>query len=173
MINSIKKIMDGLSVQYADDYLSATEKDRILSNRPINSQAVNKPNRFNLVKSSFPGNEKKHIALLCNDTTNQSVLSYILSNSSDCSVDVLYHGAHKNTGSESFYKQARSSFIENDIDVRLVKLISDSVNDIKNYLINHRTLQYLVTDSHDLLMSEFLKNSKVQRQINVPIVLVK
>jgi len=172
MKNSLKKIMDGLSMQYADKYLPASQKDRILSNRPVKSKSLTNPDKFNIINPGESRSEKKHIAMLCNDVTNEGVLSYILSNSNDCSVDVLYHGAHVKTPSESFYKHARSSFVENNIDVRLVKLISDSVADIKNYLINHRTLQYLVTDSHDLLITEFLKNQKIQRQINVPIVLI-
>ena len=48
-------------------------------------------------------NEKRHIAMLCNDTTNQNVINYILGNANECSVDILYHGAHKIIPSKSFY----------------------------------------------------------------------
>lgn len=171
MLNSIKKIMDGLSAQYADDFLSSADKERVLNNRPV-EQRVIVSSQPDMLDSVMVNDGKRHIALLCNDSTNQSVLSYILGNSGDYSVDVLYHGMHKSTANESFYKQARSSFVENNVDVRLVKLINDSVNEVKNYLLNHRSLQYLVTDSNDLLINEFLKNQSIQRQVNVPIVLV-
>ena len=171
MIKTFNKIFDGLSAQHAGEYLSRDDKIQVLNNRPLKNRILNHKNSSTALQSSTLESDK-HIALLCNDTTNQSVLKYILGNSNDCTVDVLFHGAHKQLGSQSFYKHARSSFLENNIDVRLVKLINDSVNDVKNYLIKHRSLQYLVTDSHNQLINEFLKNQAIQRQINVPIVLV-
>lgn len=167
MKESIKKIFNGLSSQYAGEYLSASDKDRVLSNCPIENRTLKKTPSISLKNDG-----KNHIALLCNDRTNTSVLSYVLGNASNCSVDIIFHGLHQKTETESFYKQARTSFSENKIDIRLVKLINDSVNDVKNYLQNHRTLQYLVTDSHDLLITEFLKNKNIQKQVNVPIVLI-
>lgn len=172
MIKSLNKILNGLSAQYADEYLSSSEKDRILNDRPVENKPQIYADQSRIINPAQFIDHKKHIALLCNDTTNQNVLSYILANSNNYSVDVLFHGMHKNTVSESFYKLARSSFYENGIDIRLVKLINDSVSDIKNYLMKHRTLQYLVTDSHDLLITDFLNNHKIQKDINVPIVLI-
>ena len=115
---------------------------------------------------------KKHIALLCNDVTNHNVLNYVLENSKDCSVDILYHGIHKDAQSQSFYKDARSSFTENNVDVNLVKLINESIDDIKNYLLQQRSLQFLVTDSHDQLIKRFLNNKIIKNQVYVPIVLI-
>jgi hypothetical protein len=174
MIESLKKVMDGLSAQYVGDNLSTANKIDVLSHRK--PRTINTQIQLN-AESAASGTRglrhaKKHIALLCNDTTNKNVLSYVLGNSSDCNVDILYHGAHKNTTAESFYKQARSSFLENDVDIRLVKLINDSISEIKDYLVQQRSLQYLVTDSHDTLIKDFLNNKVFKNQINIPIVLI-
>ena len=67
---------------------------------------------------------------------------------------------------------ARSSFSDNNVDVSIVKLINDSIDEIKDYLMNHRSLQYLVTDSHDKLMGSFLKNKAITSQLQIPIVLI-
>ncbi len=115
---------------------------------------------------------KKHIALLCNDVTNQNVLNYVLGNANNCSLDILYHSVHKITASESFFVQARSSFSNNNLDVNIVTLINYSIEEVKDYLMNHRSLQYLVTDSHDQLMSNFLSNKSITKHLQIPIVLI-
>jgi len=172
MIKSLKKIMDGLSVQYADDYLSSSDKSRVLDNLPPHPRNVVYPIIKNVHLPHKPENEKKHIAMLCNDSTNQNVLDYVLGNADNCSVDILYHGTHNIIPSESFYMKARSSFSDNDIDISIVKLINDSIDDVKEYLITHRSLQYLVTDSHDNLISTFLKNKAITQHLQIPIVLI-
>ncbi len=172
MIKSLSKILNGLSSQYADEYLSSCEKDRILSNSPVKEKQIIHSTQPNILLPAGLRREKKHIALLCNDTTNQNVINYVLGNANDCAVDILYHGAHKIIPAKSFYTQARSSFSDNKIDVSIVKLINDSIDDIKDYLMNQRALQYLVTDSHDQLMSNFLSNKTITKQLQVPIVLI-
>ena len=170
MIDSIKQMMNGLSSQYAGEYLSSTEKDKCLHTPVIRNQAnqyQTHQSNANIIKSN-----KKHIALLCNDVTNHNVINYVLENSKDCSVDILYHGMHKDAQSQSFYKDARSSFIENDVDVSLVTLINDSIDEVKNYLLQQRSLQFLVSDSHDQLIKRFLNNKIIKSQIYVPIVLI-
>lgn len=174
MKHSLNKIFNGLSAQHAGDYLTTFDKQRVLSNKPIQERFITRVNSDKSHPSDAQSlSKQKHIAILCNDTTSESVLTYVLDNAKGCSIDVLFHGAHTKTQDESFYKQARSSFNDNNIDVRLVKLINDSVNEVKNYLMNHRSLQYLVTDSHNLLITEFLSNKKNQKQVDVPIVLIR
>ncbi|MFK5892941.1 MAG: hypothetical protein QM504_06945 [Pseudomonadota bacterium] len=170
MLKSLKIMMNGLSAQYAGDYLSSTEKENILSDNQTTTEMH--LDNYEKDKSNIIQHRKKHIALLCNDITNQNVLSYVLENSEDCSIDILYHGAHKDAEPKSFYKHARSSFIENNVEVNLVKLINDSIDDIKNYLLQQRSLQYLVTDTHDKLIKQFLNNKVIKDQIYVPIVLI-
>lgn len=173
MINSVKKMMDGLSAQYAGDYLSSADKDKFLNHiPPVDNTQTTFRHGFNQIKSNALKQRKNHIALLCDDATNKNVLNYVLENSNNCAVDILYHGAHKQTESESFYKQARSSFENNHVDVSLVKLINESIEEIGNYLMNQRALQFLVTDSHDHLINIFLKDKLINRQVNVPIVLI-
>ncbi|MFK5985982.1 MAG: hypothetical protein QM479_11240 [Pseudomonadota bacterium] len=172
MIKSVKKMMDGLSAQYAGDYLSADEKDKFLSHVPISKVQTSLLHGSGELKSNIMKHRKSHIAILCDDTTNQNVLNYVIENSNHCAVDILYHGVHQQTESESFYKQARSAFVENKVDVGLVKLVHDSIEEIGNYLLNQRTLQFLVTDSHDRLIKRFLKDKLISRQVNVPIVLI-
>lgn len=172
MIESMKKILNGLSAQYADDYLSSSDKERILSNRPSDSRSIIHSIRSKIIQPKELIDEKRHIAMLCNDTTNQNVINYILGNANECSIDILYHGAHKIIPEKSFYTQARTSFSDNKVDVSIVKLINDSIDDVKDYLMNHRSLQYLVTDSHDQLMSSFLNNKAITRQLQIPIVLI-
>lgn len=172
MIKSLKKIMNGLSAQYADEYLCSSDKDRVLNRLPpLNKQLVY-PDISNILIPHKLDDEKRHIAMLCNDSTNQNVLDYVLGNANNCSVDILYHGAHNIIPTESFYVQARSSFSDNNVDVSIVKLINDSIDDIKDYLMSHRSLQYLVTDSHDQLMSTFLNNKSITRRLQIPIVLI-
>ncbi|WP_198263610.1 hypothetical protein [sulfur-oxidizing endosymbiont of Gigantopelta aegis] len=178
MIESLKKVMDGLSAQYVNDNLSTVNKIEVLNHRK--PRIIKRPAKLsvdlNLEKDLQQSQPtlctKRHIALLCDDTTNHNVLSYVLGNSSDCNVDILYHGAHKNTQADSFYKQARLSFLENNVDIRLVKLINDSIAEVKDYLVQQRSLQYLVSDSHDALIKDFLNNKLFKNQINVPIVLI-
>ena len=172
MIKSLKKIMDGLSAQYADEYLSTADKDRVLNHHSLKHGQFFHSQLSNIILPKPLKNEKKHIALLCNDLTNQNVLSYVLGNANNCSVDILYHGAHKITASESFFVQARSSFSNNNVDVSIVTLINDSIEEIKDYLMSHRSLQYLVTDSHDQLMSNFLSNKSITKHLQIPIVLI-
>ncbi len=159
---TLKKIMNGLSVQYAGEYLSATNKSNVLGKRSVAARVR-------------PEHSQKlaRIAMLCSDETNQNVLNYILENSNDCQVDILYHGIPNTVASGSFYKQARHSFVENNIDIRFVKLISDSFSDVKDYLTQQGTLKYLVTDSKDNLINDFLNNKMYKGQVNVPIVLIK
>ncbi|MFK5984516.1 MAG: hypothetical protein QM479_03675 [Pseudomonadota bacterium] len=95
-----------------------------------------------------------------------------MKNSDNCSVDILYHGMHKDIESKSFYKQARSSFIKHNVEVNLVTLINESIEDVKNYLLKHHSLQYLVTDSHDQLIKRLLNNKNITNQIGIPIVLI-
>ena len=172
MINSIKQIMNGLSSQYAGDYLSAAEKDTFLSHVPITKIDTGILHGLGELKAKRVKQKKSHIALLCDDMTNNNVLDYVLENSSQCVVDILYHGSHQQTEAESFYKQARSSFDINKIDIGLVKLVHDSIDEIGNYILNQHALQFLVTDSHDRLINLFLKDKLLNRQANIPIVLV-
>ena len=172
MIKSLKKIMNGLSAQYADEYLCSSDKDRVLNNiHPMHRQ-FDYPSISNVILPHKLQDEKRHIAMLCNDSTNQNVLDYVLGNADNCSVDILYHGAHNIIPSKSFYVQARSSFSDHHVDVSIVKLINDSIDDIKDYLMSHRSLQYLVTDSHDDLMNNFLNNKSITRHLQIPIVLI-
>ena len=172
MIKTFKKIMDGLSAQYADEYLSSTDKGRIINKLPPQHRRFVYPDISSIVFPHKLEDEKKHIAMLCNDSTNQNVLDYVLGNAINCSVDILYHGAHNIIASESFYVKARSSFSDNHVDVSIVKLINDSIDDIKDYLMSHRSLQYIVTDSHDQLMTTFLNNKSITRHLQIPIVLI-
>jgi hypothetical protein len=172
MIKSLSKIFNGLSAQYAGEYLSSSEKDQIISNYPRKSKPLIASHHSEIILPNQLRDEKRRIALLCNDTTNQNVINYVLGNANDCSVDILYHGPHKIIPSDSFYKYARSSFSDNDVDVSIVKLINDSIEEVKDYLLSHRTLQYLVTDSHDQLISSFLNNKSITRQLQIPIVLI-
>ena len=172
MIKSLKKIMDGLSAQYADEYLSSSDKYQILNHHSLEHEPLVHSSLSNVFLPKQLNNEKKHIALLCNDATNQNVLSYVLGNANNCSVDILYHGAHKIMTSESFFVQARSSFSNNNVDVSIVKLINDSIEEVKDYLMSHRSLQYLVTDSRDQLMSNFLNNKSITKHLQIPIVLI-
>ena len=165
-------ILNGLSAQYAGEYLSSSDKGQTLNNRPLNNRLIVPSPQSNVILPNELKSNKRHIAMLCNDTTNQNVLNYVLGNANDCSVDILYHGAHKIIPTESFYKHARSSFTDNNVDVSIVKLINDSIDDVKEYLLKHRTLQYLVTDSHDQLMSTFLSNKSVTKHLQIPIVLI-
>ncbi|MCU7938351.1 MAG: hypothetical protein KZQ64_02265 [gamma proteobacterium symbiont of Bathyaustriella thionipta] len=165
-------ILNGLSAQYAGEYLSSSHKDQTLNNRPLKDRLIVQSPQSKVILPDALTNDKRHIAMLCNDTTNRNVLNYVLGNANDCSVDILYHGAHKIIPTESFYKQARSSFTDNNVDVSIVKLINDSIDDVKEYLLKHRTLQYLVTDSHDQLMSTFLSNKSITKHLQIPIVLI-
>ncbi len=166
---SLKKIMNGLSAQYAGEYLSAANKSNVLGERSVTARV--RPERNQKLTASKTGSAR--IAMLCSDATNQKVVNYILENSSDCQVDILYHGIPNTIASGSFYKQAKHSFVENNIDIRFVKLISDSFSDVKDYLTQQGTLKYLVTDSKDNLINDFLNNKMYKGQVNVPIVLIK
>lgn len=172
----MKKILDtilnGLSAQYAGEYLSASDKDQTLNNRPFKDRLIVSSPKTKVILPNELMNEKRHIAMLCNDATNQNVINYVLGNANDCSVDILYHGVHKTTSSGEFYAQARIRFSENNVDVSIVKLINDSIDEIKDYLMNHRSLQYLVTDSHDKLIGSFLKNKSITSKLQIPIVLI-
>ncbi len=172
MINSIKQMMNGLSSQYAGDYLTSDEKDKFLNHVPISKSQTGIIHGLGALKTSAVKQRKSHIALLCDDTTNHNVLDYVLDNSDHCVVDILYHGSHQQTEAESFYKQARSSFDTNKVDIGLVKLVHDSIEEIGNYVLNQHALQFLVTDSHDSLINLFLKDKLLNRQANIPIVLV-
>ena len=165
-------IINGLSAQYAGEYLSSSDKEQTLDNRPIKSRLGFSLSKAKLVLPNELKNEKRHIAMLCNDTTNENVINYVLGNASNCSVDILYHGTHNRTSSGEFYAHARDSFNDNNVEVNIVKLINDSIEEIKDYLLNHRSLQYLVTDSHDQLISSFLKNKAITSQLQIPIVLI-
>jgi hypothetical protein len=171
MKTSFIKAMNGLSAQYAGEHLSSVEKIRVLNDRPVAARISSKPNESGSAQLN-ESRVKAHIAMLCNDATNQHVLDYVLDNSNDCQVDILYHGTPNTIQSESFYKQAKKRFVENNIDIRLVKLISESIIEIKDYLILQGSLQYLVTDSKDNLIKDFLNNKKYKGQVNVPIVLI-
>lgn len=172
MIKSINKILNGLSAQYAGEYLSSSDKDQILNNCSIKNKRLIAAHRAHIIQPEISTDDKRHIALLCNDTTSQNVINYVLGNANNCSVDILYHGVHKIIPAESFYKHARSSFSDNNVEVSIVKLINDSIDDVKDYLLKHRSLQYLVTDSHDQLISSFLNNKSITRQLQIPIVLI-
>ncbi len=165
-------ILNGLSAQYAGEYLSSSDKEQTLNNRPFKDRLITHASQTNVIVPNEMKNEKRHIAMLCNDTTNENVINYVLGNANDCSVDILYHGFHKPSSSGEFYTHARNSFSDNNVDVSIVKLINDSIEEIKDYLVNHRTLQYLVTDSHDQLMGSFLKNKAITSQLQIPIVLI-
>lgn len=169
---SLKKVMNGLSAQYSGEYLSLANKINVLNDGTVVSRVNSKSDKFSVSKLSESNSRGARIAMLCNDATNQHVLDYILDNSNDCKVDILYHGTPNAKESESFYKQAKSSFVENNIDIRFVKLISDSITEIKDYLIHQKSLQYLVTDSQDSLIKDFLSNKIFKGQVNVPIVLI-
>ncbi len=172
MIKSLKKIMNSFSAQYAGEHLSTANKINILNNHHVNVTTDSALNNVNVIKTTASKHEKKHIALLCNDSTDQGVLDYILGHSSDCEVDILYHGIPNTKKSKSFYKKARSSFIENNIDIHLVKLINNSISEIKDYVSQQRSLQYLVTDSHNHLINDFLSNKMLKEQFNIPLVLI-
>ncbi len=165
-------IMNGLSAQYTGEYLSASDKEQTLNNHPFKDRLIVPSPQTKVILPNELKNGKRHIAMLCNDATNENVINYILGNANDCSVDILYYGVHKTTSSGEFYAHARNSFFENNVDVSIVKLINDSIEEIKDYLINHRSLQYLVTDSHDQLMGSFLKNKAITKQLQIPIVLI-
>ena len=168
----IDTILNGLSAQYAGEYLSSSNKEQTLSRRPLTDRLIMSSPQTKVSLPNKSKNHKKHIAMLCNDSTNENVLNYILGNANDCSIDILYHGVHKIVHPESFYAQARSSFSDNNVDISIVKLINDSIDEVKDYLMNHRSLQYLVTDSNDQLMSNFLSNKAITRHLQVPIVLI-
>ncbi|MCU7835421.1 MAG: hypothetical protein KZQ83_09210 [gamma proteobacterium symbiont of Taylorina sp.] len=165
-------ILNGLSAQYAGEYLSSTNKEQTLNDRPLTDRLIVPTSQTKVILPNKLKNEKRQIAMLCNDSTNQNVLSYVLGNANDCSVAIIYHGSHKMIPAESFYKQARSSLSDNNVDVSIVKLINDSIYDIKDYLMSHRSLQYLVTDSHDKLMATFLNNKSITKHLQIPIVLI-
>ncbi|MCK5648715.1 MAG: hypothetical protein KAI22_07530 [Gammaproteobacteria bacterium] len=165
-------ILNGLSAQYAGEYLSSADKVQTLNDRPLKHRVIVSSPQTNVIPANELKHEKRHIAMLCNDATNQNVINYVLGNANDCSVDILYHGIHKTVDAGSFYTQARNSFSDNHVDVSIVKLINDSIDEVKDYLMSHRSLQYLVTDSHDQLMSSFLSNKTITRQLQIPIVLI-
>jgi len=165
-------ILNGLSAQYAGEYLSSSDKEQALNNRPFKERLIVPSPQPKVILPNELKNTKRHIAMLCNDTTNENVINYVLGNANDCSVDILYHGVHKTASSGEFYAHARNSFSENNVDVSIVKLINDSIEEIKDYLMNHRSLQYLVTDSHDQLMGAFLKNKAITSKLQIPIVLI-
>ena len=165
-------ILNGLSAQYAGEYLSSSDKEQTLNNRPFKERHIVPSAQTKVILPNELKNEKRHIAMLCNDATNENVINYILGNANDCSVDIIYHGVHKTTSSGEFYAHARNRFSENNVEVSIVKLINDSIEEIKDYLMNHRSLQYLVTDSHDQLMGTFLKNKSITNQLQIPIVLI-
>ncbi|MCW8932013.1 MAG: hypothetical protein OQL19_17485 [Gammaproteobacteria bacterium] len=165
-------ILNGLSSQYAGEYLSSSDKEQILNHRSFKNRIMVPSPQKNVNQINTLNNQKRRIAMLCNDATNENVINYVLGNANDCSVDILYHGVHKTTSSGEFYTHARNSFSENNVDVSIVKLINDSIEEIKDYLISHRSLQYLVTDSHDQLMGSFLKNKAITNQLQIPIVLI-
>ena len=168
----IDTILNGLSAQYAGEYLSSSDKNQTLNNRAFKDRLIVSSPKTKIILPNELKNEKRHIAMLCNDATNQNVINYVLGNANDCSIDILYHGVHKTTSSGEFYTQARNSFSENNVDVSIVKLINDSIDEIKDYLMTHRSLQYLVTDSHDKLIGSFLKNKSITSQLQIPIVLI-
>ncbi len=172
MTKIFDSILNGLSAQYAGEYLSTANKEQIINNHPVKDRLIVPSLQTKTILTDALKNEKRHIAMLCNDTTNENVINYVLGNANDCSVDILYHGVHKTASSGEFYAHARNSFSENNVDVSIVKLINDSIEEIKDYLMNHRSLQYLVTDSHDQLMSSFLKNKSITSQLQIPIVLI-
>lgn len=165
-------IINGLSAQHAGEYLSSSDKDQILDNHPLKNRIIIPLSKPKLALKNKLKDKKRHIAVLCNDTTNENVISYILGNAKNCSVDILYYGVHQKTSSGEFYVHARNSFNDNNVDVSIVKLINDSIDEIKDYLTSHRSLQYLVTDSHDQLMDSFLKNKAITNQLQIPIVLI-
>ncbi len=168
----LDSIINGLSSQYAGEYLSSSDKEQTLNNHPLKSRLYFPLPKPKLLLKNELKDKKRHIAVLCNDTTNENVINYIIGNARNCSIDILYHGVHKNTSSGEFYTHARDSFNDNNIEVSIVKLINDSIEEIKDYLISHRSLQYMVTDSHDQLMSLFLKNKAITKQLQIPIVLI-
>lgn len=172
MNKMIDAILNGLSAQYAGEYLSANDKARTLGSYPLENRQVPSSSEPRIIMPKDVNDDKRHIAVLCNDVTNQNVINYVLGNANDCSVDILYHGLHHFPSSKSFYTQARNSFSDNNVDVTIVKLINDSIYEIKEYLINQRSLQYLVTDSSNKLMSSFLSNKSITRELQIPIVLI-
>lgn len=172
MSKILDTILNGLSAQYAGEYLSSSDKEQTLYNRPFKDRLIVTSPQTKVILPNELKNEKRHIAMLCNDTTNENVINYVLGNANNCSVDILYHGIHKMASSGEFYTHARNSFFDNNVDVSIVRLINDSIEDIKDYLMNHRSLQYLVTDSHDQLMDSFLKNKAITKHLQIPIVLI-
>ena len=87
-------ILNGLSAQYAGEYLSSSNKQQILNNRPLKDRLMVHLPETKVIQVNEINNEKRHIALLCNDATNENVINYVLGNANDCSVDILYHGDH-------------------------------------------------------------------------------
>jgi hypothetical protein len=162
LTKELARIMKGLAFQYADDYLSATDKLKQLS---INEQpvAVGVPAAVPLTTVA-----RRRIAFVT-DGKAGSPFDYVIDacQGQFAELDILLHDTHDNE--RFFTDRSRRAGVTS----RVLHLTNAGLAALVDYIHTTPSLIYLVTSDKDMLIKQMLEQqSQSNQSLGLPLVLI-
>ena len=164
----LKRMLTGLAYQDAGDFLSRSEKMKVLGNGSENRvKPMITPQKFETRRVT------KRIAIISNGSGLGAPLDYAIDAClrQKAQIDLLIHGSADSENILALEKKIRNS----GVSYQRIQLEVTAVNSIVDYIVKHPSLLYLIAMPDDdvarVLIEEVLPGRR--RRIQVPIVLIE
>jgi len=169
----LKRMLTGLAYQDAGDFLSRSEKIKVLGNGTENPGKPNTPARMLETRIAGTRVATKCIAFISNGRGLGAPLDYAIDAAlrQNAQIDLLIHGS---AGSEN--TSALENKIKNSgVSYQRIQLQVTTVSSIVDYIVKHPSLLYLIAMPDDdvarVLIEEVLPGRR--RRIQIPVVLIE
>ncbi|RKZ62947.1 MAG: hypothetical protein DRQ44_10525 [Gammaproteobacteria bacterium] len=178
----LKRMLTGLAYQDAGDFLSISEKMKVLngsSKTPktdSHAKSVATPQKTKTAKvETLHATNKvtpRHIAFISNGEGINAPLDYAIESSlrQNAQIDLLIHGAAGLDKVAALEKKIR----EAGVRFQQIQIGDNAVESVVDYVVKQPSLIYIITTPTDTAAKALLENASAKRnRIHVPFVLIK
>lgn len=163
----LKRMLAGLAYQDAGDFLSRSEKMKVLGNKSENRAKPATPGKVGLAAVT------KRIAFISNGRGFGAPLDYAIDACvrQNAQIDLLLHG----TADIKTYSALEKKIQDAGVTMQRIQIAVNAVDDIVEYINKHPSLIYLIAMPDDdvarLLIEEVLPRRR--SRIQIPLVLIE
>jgi len=166
--SEMKRVLDALAFQDAGDYLSGSEKNRILG---IVDAPADQGGRSVSHEQAAPLRPRKRIALITDGRGTGAPLAYAAEACArqGAGLDIVLHGSEE--AQAELLRTARRL----GVDAQVIRLAAEDVEQLVSYICNHPSLVYLVGICDDDLVRTLAERVVPARggRMHVPLVLIE
>ncbi len=167
LTNSLRKMLAGLACQDAGEYLSRSEKAKIVG---TDSAAKVSP-RVERIPTARPNNQR--IALISNGRSAMTALGYIIETGKrqQAEIDLLIHNSQEQEANTALQQHIEV----NGVKCHSIALGKEPVEGVLNHIDSQTNLLFLVAVSGDDFTQQIVDAVSVKRgrRIPVPLVLIE